>query len=177
MSGLRNRTVVSGIWERGLREKCPNSPLNDIPNLDEKYVVTNVYATETEISRTNPGLRAQMYTLNGVSTWYGVGLQLLAAIDWRPDCAVPDTVNIDRAVLARSRKEAPFVFGSPMNMPSLSEKTAHDIEVLLETKRVALLDIEARSYIVDGYGLSAACARTLEGWLRGYGLGGTGIPE
>ena len=62
-------------------------------------------------------------------------------------------------------------------MPWLSEKTAHDDEVLLETQRVVLPDIEARSYFVAGYGLSAACARTLEGWLRGYRLGGTGIPE
>ena len=118
-----------------------------------------------------------MYTLNGVSTWYEVGVQLLAAIDWRPDCAAPDTADIDRAVPARSRKEAPFVLGGPTNMLWPSEKTAQDIEVLLETQRVALLDIVARSYFVDGYGLSAVCARTPGRWLRGYDLGGTGIPE
>ena len=181
-AGLRPRTVVCGIHERDLQERWYHMPLAVKPKRGGVCTVGSVYHADTKIFRDTPLLKAQTYTFGGVQTWYEIGLQILLAADWRPDCTRVDQTNIKRSIPPRGKVGAPLVFGGTSNMTWQSNEEREMTDALLEGAG-RRLDVEVQSFLEEGWGISCSYMRTpggvvsTQGCLLGMDPDGKVLPD
>ena len=84
--------------------------------MDERFDVAAAYYTDARIFRAETALRAQTYACASAPTCYEAGLQIPGAAGWRPGCAVPRSVNVERWPPLATREGARLIFGSPGNI-------------------------------------------------------------
>ena len=170
--GLRQRTVAQGIYEWDMAEEWFRAPLATEPKLDEDYETPSVYNSNTKLLRTQPHLRTQLYSFQGVGNWQEAALQILSASGWRPDCTRPAKVNFDRAIPPGCKPGAALIDGGTDNMTWLSDKEIRCAKNLLEST-TGILDIQEHSFYKSSIGLSSSymCtprgAISTQGWVLG----------
>ena len=72
--------------------------LSGPPELPDRFRVRNTFFTNAPEINSQPSLKDQTYNFRGCDTWYAIGLQLLEAAGWRPDCVQADVLNVVRSL-------------------------------------------------------------------------------
>ena len=139
------------------------------------------YSDATEIESTAQ-LKALTYGYEGAHNWNEIGAQVLGASGWRPDCAVPQSINVSRAIPPTLPCSAPILF-SGMEPPECGHE---------EHKRRAGnglssngegLNVTAGAFYQNKFGISCACAclprqtPVLNGLVLGMDPVSTGPPQ
>ena len=75
--------------------------------------VTSIYYTEADLIDSNPELRAKTYSFQNALTSRDMGLQILLAANWRPDCVEVEDRCSGRLPPPETRKGARILFGPP----------------------------------------------------------------
>ena len=70
--------------------------LEKTPRLLPQHRVASTFFTEAAESEVGPSLKETTYNFVNTKSWMDVGLQILHASGWRPDCAVPHKDNIGK---------------------------------------------------------------------------------
>ena len=97
LEGLRRRTVGEGVRDTDLGEEWIHFTPGSLNAPGEELQVESLYYTDPRIFRQHRELRAQTYSFGASASWYTVGLQVLVAAGWRPDCTAPEHVNVGRS--------------------------------------------------------------------------------
>ena len=78
------------LIEWSIMDYIDRPQLTDIPNLTSMYV-----AHATEITRA-PLHREHTFRFKGVTSWQETAVKVLKYVGWRPECAVPQVLNVGR---------------------------------------------------------------------------------
>ena len=108
---VETATVIPERWGVYLLPSAPRMP----PHL----LIPSTYRTSVHFTQERLRGGAGTFDFAGVSGWTDVGLQVLLASGWRPDCAArgaTDREDIARAPPPAMDLELPMVFGSPQAM-------------------------------------------------------------
>ena len=70
----------------------------------EVHKVASTFRTTAKEAETNPHLKEATYNFVGAGSWNEVGLQLLMAAGWRPDCAMGHIDNIEKLLPPKDPK-------------------------------------------------------------------------
>ena len=84
----------------------------------------SVYHSEADEIRSNPSLLARTYDYSGAESWSAVGLQVLTASGWRPDCAAGKALNVGRMLPPRGCTH-PFIV-EPSELMCYEEAEEHE---------------------------------------------------
>ena len=70
--------------------------LSDSPDLPEGFTAPSTFFSNDPEIISNPSLREAAYIFRDIDSWCGIGLQILVAFGWRPDCAQKDSLSVAR---------------------------------------------------------------------------------
>ena len=103
--------------------------LNNAPDFrgGERFKVPSIYYAEADLIQSQPHLKECTYVFGGTQSAKEVGLQVLLAINWRPDCAKADPIYVDRLPPPVTRKGKRILFGPPEANPWLAAEEVHDL--------------------------------------------------
>ena len=79
----------------------------------EWYKVPSIYYTEADLIMIQPQLKQHTYSFHGTNTAKEVGLQVLLAADWRPDCTTVNVTNVERLIPPETHQGKRILFGPP----------------------------------------------------------------
>ena len=72
--------------------------LPNIPELPSKFLVQSVFHTNAHEIEAKSNLKDLTYTFAGTNSWLEVGVQILTAAGWRPDCTHCSEINLDKVL-------------------------------------------------------------------------------
>ena len=75
--------------------------LVDSPDLLAGYEVTSTFFTNAPEINAKPSEKEATYNFRNCDSWYGVGLQILVAAEWRPDCVQAVSWSVKRTLPPR----------------------------------------------------------------------------
>ena len=161
------RDVVSFF---GYREDaaCPISEtrfvnlLPSVPLIRNHLLVTSTFHTPVTLSPEVVAGEGGTFTFDGATKWFEVGLQVLLASGWRPDCVMGEVEDVTRVVPPAGAPRRPMVFGAPHATKWLSAEDLEHVGRTAETA-VRVLEVEVCSFFEEGVGYTCACCRGPEG--------------
>ena len=167
-SGLvvtRKGVLPGGFYEEDIKETWLCNLMDRAPTLPSTFVVNNTfYSYAEEIDKTQ-SFKRRTFNFVGAKSWRDVGLQILAAAGWRPDCAVADTISCSKIVPPTCRSGAPIIIGNIDEMKWIAD---------CDLDTTNMLRIEVRTFYVGGYGFSCSYVRlpsggvSSQGWIVGW---------
>ena len=98
---LPGRVVEHRFWDVDMTEYWWASLHERPPALKQMYKTPSVFFTSAKEAEQQPNLKATTFNFHGASNWWSVGLQVLHATGWRPDCTISDRVNLDKVLPPR----------------------------------------------------------------------------
>ena len=108
-----------------------------------------------------------------MSEWYEIGLGVLMAAGWRPDCVVPEHFDAKRMPPPQKASEEGFmIFGAPHSMRWLAEEGSQSIEKAVASATRVMM-IEACAFFEEGIGFTCASIQlpggetSVQGWVVG----------
>ena len=81
-----------------MRETWIVQLLPTFPRMDERMVVPSVFHSTSPEIRADPAVYRDTYDYQGAESWFEIGLQVLVASGWRPDCTVDSPVNLGKSL-------------------------------------------------------------------------------
>ena len=149
--------------------------LPEVPVLPESFVINSTFFTNAPEINSSPFLKSQTFNFRGCDSWYTLGLQVLTAVGWRPECAKADCLNMEKAMPPRPQRHKWIAVGSSEAMewiepylPSPHEDTVRGMD------NAKMVDIEVEIHTYKQYKLSCSyCKNTngqisCQGWVVGY---------
>ena len=109
---LRPRRGVRGIQEYDVHERWSLRPLPTEPRTPADIVVDSIYYARSALVLGRRGLRESVFVVNKGMGWREVGLCVLHAAGWRPDCSVGEEINSVRMPPPLFKRSAPIVVGA-----------------------------------------------------------------
>ena len=156
ISAHRRGVAHGGFREVDIAEKCLRNLLEGVPTIPSRFVVGNTFHSYAEEINNNPESKRRTYNFAGAYSWRDVGLQILTAAGWRPDCVVAHEVNFNRAGPPVCAEPAPTVFGSfgatRWYNGAEHEPAAGNMEIDVSCP----LTIEVRAFYFWGYGFACS---------------------
>ena len=86
------------------------STLADPPSTPGFLEVRSTFYSDADEIEDKPMLKQLTYQYENVNSWSDIGAQRLHSAGWRPDCVLPQKVNIDRVLPPQFPCWAPVVF-------------------------------------------------------------------
>ena len=146
--------------------------LEEVPVIPYRFLIESTYHTPVELEREDLQTGYRSYGYMGVEEWYDIGLQLLLASGWRPDCVLLEGCSVTRMEPLRTEQENILIFGSPHAVRWLRPTSIELLESKFETAQKAL-NVEACSFYEERVGYVCAVSNEpeiglgLKGWLVG----------
>ena len=170
------------LYDFPLQEVWYLDVLSEIPSLPSIFKVNSVYHTYAKEAEVQPHLREASYSYQGVDSWRAVGLQILHATGWRPDCAMSELLNTARAVPPADVHER-FIVISKTAMCWHKDDPEDQGYRLWTEKGPGGLHVSVGSFFQGGIG--ASCASVLcpdgtvftQGWVLGEDSMSTEPPD
>ena len=123
--------------------------LPGVPFLPGHLEIDSVFFTNADEITANIHLKEKTFNFHGTSAWFEVGLQVLAASGWRPDCVIAEAVNVQKTLPPRMREESPLIVG---NCDALSWITGSTAEWVYQTQMLKNLTWKPLVFITRGMG-------------------------
>ena len=144
------------------------------PELDEGFTAPSIFFTNAPEINEKRSLKEVTYNFRNGESWYGVGLQILAASGWRPDCVQSDSLNAARMLpprLTGKRNWIAVVSAEAMLWDhAIHEKVPRPTG---EINGARPLETEVVTFYVQGYATSCSYTRapsgvtSCQGWVIG----------
>ena len=87
-----------------------------------KYKFPSIFHTKADIIKAKPEFRDKFYHFQQAQNWFDVGLQVLEAVQWRPDCARDPEENLQRMLPPKMCPQNPIMVGPPLANKWLTEQ-------------------------------------------------------
>ena len=142
----------------------------------ERRKTASTFHTNAEEIVAGQRLLSQTYTVQNIGNWRRIGLQILTAARWRPDCAAAERCDTARAVPPPLRGTAPIFIGPPDAIQWFPDALDESLVQQLGGNG-EVLRVEVGAACHSGVGLSSAYVRTPEGavttqgWIVGTDMG------
>ena len=101
--------------------------------IPDKYRVPSIFHTKADLITARPDLSGIFYNFENVQTWFDVGMQVLASIQWRPDCYKGTEINLHRLLPPIILATSPITVGSPTVCKWFTEREQIDLMDRLAT--------------------------------------------
>ena len=134
------------------------------PELEQRLRVPMVFHTNASEIRTQPQLLAGTYDYRGVSSWFEVGIQVLAASGWRPDRAQAMSLNAART-LPPIGQRGPIIIETSETMRYIGESGDEGCRAWMENPENGYR-VTTGVFFQDSVGASCA-SQTMPGGLPG----------
>ena len=147
--------------------------LEGLPAAPEEYKVASTFHTTAKEAETNPHLKEATYNFVGAVSWNEVGLQLLIAAGWRPDCAMGHTENIEKLLPPKDPKGL-LIVQSPWVRQGGAESLGNEGYDSWMMGEEGGLHVSVGTFFQDGIGASCAWIKRPDGvvFTQGWVLGG-----
>ena len=154
-----------------LRESWVVHLLPTFPKLDGRMVVPSVFHSTSPEIRADPAVYRNTYDYQRAESWCEVGLQVLAAAGWRPDCTVDAPVNLRKSLLPKDA--AGRIFVEPSILMRHTEATDHVGYRAWMHDPEGGVDVVVGAFYQQGMGASCASVASCgglpcaQGWILG----------
>ena len=138
-----------------VREVWTASLLQQQPQIPYRFLVESTYHSAVELTREEIAEGGRVYDFEEAGDWFDVGLQVLLASSWRPDCVVSEGQSILRERPLRTNDTCTFGFGSPHAVRWLGAAAVGRFTEALE-QAADVLSVEACSFFEEGIGHTCA---------------------
>ena len=131
---LEQRVCEFRFFDVDVEEEWPFSTIPECPQTPAALVAPSVYFTDAPEIELKPNPKSQTSTYYQAKAWFIVGIEILLASGWRPDCAKEHKINVTRALPPVTSWDAPIILQSKdaMRHPSLDAGTGNPQHVELE---------------------------------------------
>ena len=102
-----------------LQETWTAQLLQTFPRLDRRLVASTTSRSTSPEGRADPLIYQKTYDYQRAEPWFDVGLQVLAAAGWRPDCALDTPVNLSKNLPPED--SAGFIIVEPSELMRFTE--------------------------------------------------------
>ena len=137
--------------------------LPTVPKNSALLEPASTYYTHAAEIPANRDLLQRTCTFQDTGAWWRVGLQILTASGWRPDCAMVEACNVARAAPPPMRAKAPIIIGAPDAMRRYPDAVKESMTILLEGPEAHTLAGDIETTFCDSEGISCAYAKTQSG--------------
>ena len=142
------------------------------PVLPSEHRVVSTYHTRAVEVEAHPVLKETTYDYVHTEGWEDIGLQILTAAGWRPDCAVSDSVNILKALPPRNEKGRLIIQYPTRGLGGESMPPSEDYDDWMGGcgRRTTII---VCPFFQDGFGASIAYVQRMDGvvYTQGWILG------
>ena len=112
---LTTRTYCRKFFDVNLQEFWTVNILSTSPEILSKLKVGSVFYSNAKEAESRPDLKEQSFNFHNVNSWVDVGLQVLHASGWRPDCTHEDVFNVEKSLPPRDPRHM-VIFSGWENM-------------------------------------------------------------
>ena len=84
------------FYDLDMQEQWLVTVLGKVPSLPQNHRIASTYHTRAVEAETIPAIKETTYDYQQTTRWTEIGLQILAAAGWRPDCAVSEEENVEK---------------------------------------------------------------------------------
>ena len=160
ISGVRKGVSSGGFWEIVINEKWICNMLRGAPTLPSEVLVDSIFYSYADEINKDQSFKRKTYNFVSTKNWKDVGLQVLVAAGWRPDCTIADRISCAKVIPPKCRPNAPIIIGNINEM-----RWGEDCDVSMEHT----LQIEVRVFYTGGYGFTCSYLRSPSGEIRSQG--------
>ena len=171
--------VYPRTWEwkeedRIVQETWLCNLLNGGPALPDRSRVTSAFFTNAPEITSNPLLREQTYNFRGCHSRHDVGLRILAAAGWRPDCARATRLNAEESLPPLPKGNAWIAVGAIGAMDWRNGPMQAEQNTTYVPETMVVIDVEVMTSTYHGFGISCSYCRTpdnnitCQGWVMGW---------
>ena len=160
---------VQETWLIQVLPKCPS--------MDRRFAVHTVFHSTAVEARQDPIIYAQTYDYQRAESWFEVGLQVLAASGWRPDCALDVEVNVQKTLPPKNKEG--FIVIEPSEIMRYTDASLLPSYQTWFDDPAKGVSITVGVFFQQGVGVSCAAAQapdrlpSAQGWI----LGEDGVSE
>ena len=144
--------------------------LNETPRAPPQHKVVSTFFTEAVEAEAKPGLQETTYNFEDARTWMDVGLQVLSASKWRPDCAASQRDNIIKTVPPNDPWGL-LIFQSPLDCGSKEQSLGERGYNKLAMGAAGGLHITTCAFFQDETGARSAWVKRTDGVVYTHGVG------
>ena len=128
-----------------------------------KYRVNSIFHTRADVIKENPAAKEFFYNFQNTENWFDVGMQVLGAVRWRPDCMHISRENLARTLPPPVSPQHPMTVGSPTMCKWLTEEQENEIaDRLVEATNKVEIQVTYGKCRNHFY-VSSCCVSTLYG--------------